>query len=363
MSPPKLTLDGSSFHFDTINGVSMPQHPQQIKPTSETRQDEQQGKQISRAVTPNRSPTAIEFEIHNMINQLSSSQLQLLLASITPQTIADPAPPAPSETNNPTATSSLTQYQPPFDFSQGNVSFSQLPIVDGLIPFDDYDLQVPGDATPSVVPSGQQEHEQRMENQGRAAKEIDREVSAVDTSINSLIHQFGMGSALLDESNQNPSEVNGSDLNAAHGETTTSDFDFDSFLKNLSNDSSNLNSNPNPNLNLEVGMDYDMDDLISAAFLDEVHTPTESSDMTASPAQPLRQVTPEITMAGTSDNSPTANLSKMNINGSGTVTFDASTGRGVAGRKRKSDILFDIDPATVLSDPLKGVKPKRRKEQ
>jgi heat shock transcription factor len=303
---------------------------------------EQEGKQLSRAVTPNRSPTTIEFDprIHNMINQLSPSQLQQLLASLAAQTLTDAPTISPSESVNPSATSSLTQYQPHFDFSQTNPSFNQLPIVDGLISFDNYEPQLPGDVAHSVVHSGQQEHEQGMEKQLRGAEVIGKDLSTVDTSINTLIQHFGLDPSLFDGLDQNQSEMNEPTevVNASHA-STVSEFDFDSFFNNLSNgptspDPTNLTpSNPGTG---SVGMDYDgigvssgMSDLTSAAFLDEVDTPTASSDMTASPVQPMRQVSPDNTTTGTSDadSSPAANLSTLNLSSGGVMPFN-TTGKG-----------------------------------
>jgi len=337
-----------------------------VSTESQEQQDEQQGKQISRAVTPNRSPTTIEFDsrIHNMLNQLSPSQTQLLLASLAAQIIADPPPSAPGETVDPSATS-LTQYQPHFDFSQTNPALTHLPIVDGLISFDQYEPQLPADATHSVLPSGQQAHEQRMEKQWQAAEEIEKGVSAVDTSINSLIQNFGLDPAILDGIDQIHSEMNettgGIDPSHATNPTIDADFDFDSLFNILSSVPTSpvhipdlSNSNPGTG----SGMDYGGMSDFSAAFLDDAHTPTASSDTTASPVQPLRQVSPDITMAGTSDadSSPAANL--------GTAPFNASTtGKGAGGKKRKSETIADFDGATVMSDTTKGVKVKRRKDK
>src|SRR5258708_3591426 len=183
---------------ETPNGDSIVS-AQQGNTVTHEQQEDQQGKQISRAVTPNRSPTTIEFDsrIHNMLNQLSPSQTQLLLASLAAQIIADPPPSTPGETVNPSATS-LTQYQPHFDFSQTNPALTQLPIVDGLISFDHYEPQLPADATHSVLPSGQQDNEQGMERQWQEAEEIEKRVSAVDTSITSLIQNILLAPSLLD---------------------------------------------------------------------------------------------------------------------------------------------------------------------
>jgi len=325
--------------------------------------EDKQGKQISRAVTPNRSPTTIEFDsrIHNMLNQLSPSQTQLLLASLAAQIIADPPPSIPGETVNPSATS-LTQYQPHFDFSQTNPALTQLPIVDGLISFDHYEPQLPADAT---HPSRPQDNEQGMEKQWQAAEEIEKGVSAVDTSINSLIQNFGLDPSILDGIDQNHSEMNEitGGANPSHA-TVDPEFDFDSLFNILSNVPSSPEpipdlSNSNPGTE-SVGMDYGgigsgMSDF-SAAFLDDAHTPTASSDTTASPVQPLRQVSPDFTMTGTSDadSSPAANLVSAPFNAS-------TTGKGAGGKKRKSEANFD--GATVMSDATKGVKVKRRKDK
>jgi heat shock transcription factor len=378
LSSPTPAVDGSFFYFDSNaknpNGDSTvsSQQPQQGKPES-TETQEQQGNQISRAVSPNRSPTTIELDarFHNMLNQLSPSQIQLLLASLAPQTIIDP-PTAPAETTNAGATGSLTQYQPHFDFSQAN---NHLPTVDGLISFDNYDPQLPGDTTHSIIPS---DHEP-MEKQWRAAEEIDKGVNALNTSINSLIQDFGLDPALFDATDQNQHDMDGTagGVNASHAPMAASDFDFDSLFNNLSSGP----ISPSPTLGSSnpgtatVGMDYGdmgvsshMSNLTSAAFLDEVHTPTASSDMTASPVQSLRQVSPELTMTGTSDAEPSpANLSVLNGNGGGMAASNANTtGKGTGSKKRKSEMVVDVDPTAALSDTTKGVsgtKPKRRKDK
>src|SRR6266545_539219 len=122
---------------DTRNAHLPPLQPPASTPQ---KQLEEQRSEISRAVTPSRSPSTIEFDprIKNILNQLSP-QIQQLLASLATQTVTDPSSSsAPSGNNNPNATSTLTQYQPPtFDLSQANPSYNQVPI-DTLISFDNY---------------------------------------------------------------------------------------------------------------------------------------------------------------------------------------------------------------------------------
>lgn len=366
------TPDGFSFPLNpenqTLNGQSIVPPQQTKSPSATKKQQEEEGKQTSRAVTPSRSPTiAFDPQLHNMINHLSQSQIQLLLSTISSQTNADPPPPPPAETINPNATNSLTQYQPHFDLSQPNALPNHLSPIDHLISFDNYDPQLPEDSIQSLLHS---DHEQRMEKQWRAAEDIDKDVSAIDssinTSINSLIQTFGLDPTLFDGEHQNQHETNGTaDQIDSQGPTVALDFDIDAFLNSLPNGS----NSPGPSEHLDasnmgdgtIGMDYDGlgSDFTGATFLDEVHTPTASEDMIASPVQPLRQVSSEMTLNGTSDagSSPAANL---NTNGSGVAALNPGTPEKAAGgNKRKSDAIADNDAA--LADETKGAKVKRRK--
>ena len=132
------------------------------------------------------------------------------------------------------------------------------------------------------------------------------------------------------------------------------DFDFDSFFNNIASSSTGMGTG------LDSGMDF-----TSPAFLDEVPTPTSSSDQTASPVLSLKQ-----------DVSPEA--SGVEASGSGTTFAATPTGGGggptKASRKRKSEVAIESDtPATPLDTPpltsitskttAGGNKSKRRRDK
>lgn len=345
--------------------------PQQPQPTSvavQSQPREQLGNQISRAVTPSRSPSMIDFDtrINGMLNQLSPLQIQQLLSSLASQTITDTncSSSVPTDTINPSSTSTLTQYQlPAFDFSQSttNTSYSHPSIVssDGLISFDQYDSQL-GDANHSIVALGQQQHEQNMQRQWQGTDDIDKDVNAINTSISSFIQTFGLDSALLegvDHTETSPtlgSSTNGNNPSVA---PLNSDFDFDMFLNNLSGSN--------------TGMDYGniaassgVGDVTGTAYLDEVHTPTASSVMTASPVQPLRHVSPQMTVSGDStandDSSTGASMTVINTGGSSVTA--GSRGKS-PGKKRKSDTVVDFDSRPEVTKATSGVKSRKRRDK
>jgi len=321
----------------------------------------------------------LDSRINNMINQLNPSQIQQLLASLAAQTITDPTPPSssvPSGTINPNATSTLTQYQPPpFDFSQSNPSYNQIPI-DGLISFD----QLPGGANHSIVSPDQQQHEERTENQWQATEDIDKDVNAVDSSIDTLIQTFGLYPAIFEDMEQTSNEIPTLTMGGSSGAINPSDvppasseFDFDSFLNSftpisgmsapgLPMDAANAGSTT-------VGMDYGsvgansaVGDLVNTPFPGEVQTPTAMSDMTASPSQPLRQVSPDITLSGTpNDDSSTGGSATAIAAGNNGVVAGNSVSRS-GGRKRKS---VDFDSSSVSPEAKSGAggKPKKRKDK
>lgn len=376
---PSPSVD-NSYHIESKNDTPTAEPTPPLQPPASTpqKQLEEQRSEISRAVTPSRSFSKIELDprINNMLHQLSPSQIQQLLASLAAQTITDPTPPpssVPSGTINPNATSTLTQYQPPaFDFLQANPSYDQIPI-DGLISFDNY-AQLPGDTNHSIVfPDQQQQHEERTEKQWQATEDIDKDVNAVDTSIDSLIQRFGLDPAIFEEMEQTPNEIptpttSGDAINSSGVPPVSSDFDFEMFLDSLAPGMSAPGlpmdaANPG---STTIGMDYGNvgtnSAVVDTPFPGDVQTPTALSDMPVSPLQPLRQVSPDITLSGTpnGDSSTGGGAAAITTGNNGVGAGNNVLRSG--GRKRKS---VDLDSGLVSPEAKSGAggKPKKRKDK
>jgi len=211
----------------------------------------------------------------------------------------------------------------------------------------------------------QLEHAERMEGQWQAAEDIDKDVNALNSSINSLIQTFGLDPALLDESMAGQTQDG---MQGVDGVSSSADFDFDSFFNNLSTGPS---SAPDPNnansmaIESQVplhpnagggGVNYG--DLPSTTFLDGTPTPS-TSDPTTSPTQSLRQVSPEL-------NASTADSFMTTSNGGG-----GGSAPRTSGRKRKSDVVMDFNPINATAESMQGStktsggggKPKRRRDK
>ena len=191
--------------------------------------------QLTRAVTPSRSPSLpmFEFDPRNVLNQLSPAQFQQLFASLASQNLLDPTttssvpPSASASTNiNPNATnlntgSNLMPYhqQQPFDFSlqqpTSNFAYPFFP-PEALIPFESYDSSSSsngasagangaaglGDMDLALLnsPSSQEqrEHEEKMTKQWESAGVIEDDLNGVHSRIHSLAEAFGLDPVLLD---------------------------------------------------------------------------------------------------------------------------------------------------------------------
>lgn len=240
---------------------------------------------IERSVTPTRPPPTFDYDprVQGFLSQLSPSQIQQLLASLAAQTLDTTDVPPSSSTH-------LTTYQPPqFDFSSPSppTSASYPPLLpastdlspaptDGLISFDHYDPQ-------TLL------QQQRMDRQWHATSDIDKDVNALNSSINSLIQTFGLDPGLLnthqgDDDHDsvddplvytpNPSTLGAvPPLDDMH---SSPDFDFDSFFNTLSTNHEHDN--------------IDFENMASTAFLDEMPSP----DTQPSPIASLRHVSPEV---------------------------------------------------------------------
>jgi heat shock transcription factor len=213
-----------------------------------------------------------------------------------------------------------------------------------------------------------QEHAERVDGQWHAAEDIDKDVNALNSSINSLIQTFGLDPALLEESMAGQAPDG---MQAADGVSSSADFDFDSFFNNLSHGSSSSAPGPNDANSMDVepqaplhsnvgGGGVNFGDLPSATFLDGAPTPS-TSEPTTSPTQSLRQVSPELN-ASTADNF----MATSNGGGGG-----GSAPARTSGRKRKSDVVMDFNPINTTAESMQGStktsggggKSKRRKDK
>ncbi|KAF8800521.1 hypothetical protein BYT27DRAFT_7227447 [Phlegmacium glaucopus] len=231
-SAPTTPDRGNGIPITNTTSIQRPQ-PQQ-----------QQQEQLTRTVTPSRSPSlpTFEFDPRNMLNQLSPTQFQQLLASLASQNLLDPnatgpAPSsAPASTINPNATnlstgSNLTPYhQQPFDFSlQQPTSNFGFPFLapENLIPFGSYDPSTsssststttlgngagangtangatnPGDMNLTLLnPASsqeQREHEEKMAKQWETAEILEDNVNGLHSRIHSLAQALGLDPILLD---------------------------------------------------------------------------------------------------------------------------------------------------------------------
>lgn len=371
--------DTSPYYTKPSYPVPSLQQPQPPKPPPHQQQQEQ-GKELSRSVTPTRhSPSSFEFDprIHGVLNQLSPSQIQQLLASLASQTIQDPiqqgSSSIPTTTINPSATVNtgglLTPYHQPYDFSNNPASqnpfnvATPIPLVstEGLIPFDNSGPDSPTTTLSHQKPE-QQKHEERMEGQWQAAEDIDKDVNALNSSISSLIQTFGLDPALLEESMSGHTHDS---MQNVEGDSSA-DFDFDSFFNNLSTASSSsvpdsINANgmatePQVSLHPNVGgTGVNYSGPPSSTFFDEAPTPS-TSDLTTSPAQSLRQVSPELNTSA-ADGLMT------------TSTGGGSPPARTSGRKRKSDVVMDFNSINTPPDGIQAStkggagKSKRRKDK
>ncbi|KAF9462709.1 hypothetical protein BDZ94DRAFT_1260572 [Collybia nuda] len=208
-----------------------------------------------RSITPSRSPTNLDFDprVQGVLNQLSPSQIQQLLASIASQPI-DPLP-----SDSPTSSSQLTSYQPHFDFTQylqptiTSPPPPQPPPIDGLISFD-----------PTQARS---EFTQQVDNQWKQAETLDKRLEEVDAGIDSIMQGLRFDAHQDPPMTQPNGEVDPSMLETSNvlnnTDPTAPDFDFTSFLNSF---------------NASDHADYA--DSASTAFLDEVPSDGTSSPIT-----------------------------------------------------------------------------------
>ncbi|KAH6903085.1 transcription factor Hsf1 [Coprinopsis sp. MPI-PUGE-AT-0042] len=277
--------------------TSVPETVQQDTPQPpDSPKLQQQAPAQDKAVTPRLSPS-FDFD-PRLFEQLTQPQIQQLLNQFSSQPVPEINPPPSS--NRSTSPSHLTPYQPPpFDFSMLGDSGLLPPSsssADGLISFNP------------------------LEAQWQHVDDVQRDVNAVDSSIQNIIQSLGLDPSLLDNSSTNMPSMD-FNLPSTSGSTSNlnldlsnpnssslapiapSDFDFDSLFNSL----------PQPS----AGNEMDMNDVHS--FLADVPSPAG----TDSPAHSLQQVSPEMSTTRLPDSSGVALSS-------------------TAGKKRKSDVT-DLD--------------------
>ncbi|KAF8889878.1 hypothetical protein BD779DRAFT_1519417 [Infundibulicybe gibba] len=322
--PPPTNNDVPYPHIPNNPDSNTNATPAQKAPESNTTQSTYQPSQTQppnpeRSVTPSHSPTTSGFDfdprVANVFNSLTPAQLQQLLTSLASQSIPEPSPQLPpqSQENTSARSNQLTSYQPQYDFNQLGAphmsSAPSQPSGDGLISFD------------ATSP----EHGMRLENSWQATEDIDKDVNALTSSINSLIQTYGLDpNVMVGPEGDDEVDISALDnpsmpamLSDANPVPNAQEFDFDAFFNALPS---------------EGGVD--LGDMASSAFLDEAPSP---SDGTASPMAQLQQPP----------------LSDMSENRS---------------RKRKSDVseldgqrLHMTEDTGSVQQP--AAKPKRRKDK
>jgi hypothetical protein len=230
------------------------------------------------------SPDAV---MNNAFAQMlqSPTQMQRLLAALASQSI-NPMQDQPSSQPGMQSSQQLQPYDPPIDYSraynpdQANSAFapasSPLPIVspqpDGVISFDHI-----------------AENEDRLQRTYTDVAEIEEDVDALHTSINSLIESLGLDPDVLASSHAqdaqphqqasvNPHDtLMSSGLDETQGDQSGQDFDFDAFLTDLTRegdgntDYTHFADKLDPSARSEPINDPSPEQL--TAFLDEVASP------------------------------------------------------------------------------------------
>jgi heat shock transcription factor len=304
----------SYFNHSPTNQYSASMTPtQETTPTTgehqsnQPQQHQQEGQSIERTITPSRlTSSQPRFAVQDVLNQFTPYQLQQFFASLNSQ------PPMPTSSDHETYSHHLTPYQPPaFDFTTmgapSSLQTQQAPPPSEMVTFDPYD--------PSL-------QRQNTERQWQQADDIDKDVTTLSSSINSLIQVLGLDPALLNQEgesnvdNVGPAHHGQHDMEGIHTDptleapgTAPTDFDFDTFFNNLSSSA---------DVRTDDSVDYG--DIASTAFLDEVPSPVDSDP---SPMEGLRHISPEVGVAAAALNA---------ANDANNVATSAPTTR-----KRKSD--------------------------
>ena len=137
------------------------------------------------------------------------------------------------------------------------------------------------------------DNETRLQKTYRDAAEIEEDVNALHTSINSLIESLGLDPGIIQSSSPQAPEdtqlaVNPSDVEGTGTDPMVQDFDFDAFLTDLTKngevnpDYSQFADKLPPSSNTESGPSSGQQEQFHA-FLDEVNSVHSNSEGTASP--------------------------------------------------------------------------------
>lgn len=342
------------------------------QPQSNPSSNQEQGIQLSRAATPNRLNFEFDPRVQSVFQSLSPPQLQALLSSLAAQTLTDPSASTP-----PTTAPSGLIAPYPTNFAYQTNDFPgppPAPPTDGLIPFDQLDGLQDVNLNPTMDMAFSSDG--RIANSWRGTEDISKDISALDSQLNLLIQDFGLDPSLLDTGPQGggPGSV----------PIPAADFDLDSFLQGINSASGSGMSPPPGNMDgmMVDGQGFDDFDA-SAAFLDDVHTPSSSGQL-GSPLQPLKVLPAEpVGVAKTSLTIPSPAQAQAAMSSSfpasssssfpspPVVTSSVSAGPG---RKRKSDVIMEVDPTVSLGSgrlspttsktpTATGTKTKRRKDK
>lgn len=143
---------------------------------------------------PSHSPS-IDVKFTNALNQLSSSELQQLFASLATANMAESGimdvssqSRQPSQITSNPAASQITPYKAPFDFGplsddpqSSNTPFNTLKPMEGIMSFDNNPYQI--------------------DQNWSATEDIDKHVDSVNSNIDTLIQTLGLDPSLLSTSN------------------------------------------------------------------------------------------------------------------------------------------------------------------
>ncbi|KAK7060568.1 Heat shock transcription factor [Paramarasmius palmivorus] len=177
-APPSPTGSTSSRKSSNANSSIISTQPRY--PAADITQESINGTSNSRA--PSHSPS-FDVKFQNALSQLSSSELQQLFASLATQSgVPDTGidlsgfQPDNSQVTPPASTSQLAPYNKNFDFSSFAPPSNSVKPPEGLISFDNNPY---------------------LDQNWRAAEDIEKDVNSVHSNIDSLIETLGLDPSLL----------------------------------------------------------------------------------------------------------------------------------------------------------------------
>ncbi|KAF9053405.1 hypothetical protein BJ165DRAFT_1447381 [Panaeolus papilionaceus] len=234
----------------------------------------------------------------------------------------------------------------------------------------------------ALIDPHQHEHEARVESGWKVADDIDKDVNALNASIDSLITTLGLdpnvlinashqpgsrtssgtGTTTADQGTGLPKDAPGSHANAttstsgsslSNSTNPPSDFDFDSFFNTLGSSSSlggmgdmsgmdlGLDSNLAGSGGMRGNVDMTNDDMEDTAFLDEV---PDSPATSKAPGSPVNSTGPRVNVG--SGGSPSATMTGQ-VGGMGGM--QQTLGMGTRSRKRKSEVVNDVGAEDAMA--------------